>query len=724
MRRLLVVLVVVFAYAAAVAPAQAEVTSVFAGKVPCSPQGGVRFCEGSTPTRVPTFDGVPLDVNVVLPPASMGDGPFPLLERLHGFGVFKTGNDAMAQEYAKAGYAVLSHTARGFYGSCGFAAARAADPAGCARGWTHLADIRFEVRDSQHLQGILVDDGIAQPKRIGVTGESYGGGRSSMLAVLRDRVVLPDGRLAPFTSPKGVPMEIAASVPLIPFSDLGTILAPNGRTLDYLAESPYLGPRGDAPVGVLKQSYIGALGGILFANYFAPPGADPEADVAVWLPQFEAGEPYGPDQRRVVDLFSRFRSSAFRVDGTRPAPLLVYSAFSDDLTTTAEGYRLANRVLDLHPGAEVSLFFADAFGHGRASLTADTPNLPERTREFFDKHLKGVGPGIRTGVELYRQSCDGAPVGAPVTAPSWQEVRRGEVRVERVGAQTVESSGGDPAVSTALDPLAGGSCRTVPADSGAPGTASVQTPAARGGGYTIAGAPTVVAQMSTSAAGTAQLPALLWDVAPDGSRTLITRGQYRPSAAGLQVFQLQANLWRVAVGHRVRLDLLGRDSPTYRPSNGSFSVAVNDLELRLPVRETPDGSQVFVPAPFMVPAGGRLLRSADKEPPRMLRVRARAVRRRAAVSRSSRRAVRVRWRGIDRGGAGLRGYTVQVRKVRVSSGRRVTGRWRTVRRSTKRQALRFRARRGATYRFRVRAIDRVGNRSRFRVSRAVRASRR
>ena len=31
------------------------------------PTEGVRFCEGSIATRVPSFDGVPLDVNVTLP---------------------------------------------------------------------------------------------------------------------------------------------------------------------------------------------------------------------------------------------------------------------------------------------------------------------------------------------------------------------------------------------------------------------------------------------------------------------------------------------------------------------------------------------------------------------------------------------------------------------------------------------------------------------------------
>ena len=54
------------------------VSSVFDGRLPCIEQDGVQFCEGSRSTRVETWDGVPLDVNMTLPPASR-DGPFPLV---------------------------------------------------------------------------------------------------------------------------------------------------------------------------------------------------------------------------------------------------------------------------------------------------------------------------------------------------------------------------------------------------------------------------------------------------------------------------------------------------------------------------------------------------------------------------------------------------------------------------------------------------------------------
>ena len=56
---------------------------------------------------------------------------------------------------------------------------------------------------------------------------------------------------------------------------------------------------------------------------------------------------------------------------------------------------------------------------------------------------------------------------------------------------------------------------------------------------------------------------------------------------GLQVFQLHPGAWHFAAGHVPKLELLGQDSPYARTANGAFSIAVSDLQLRLPVHEMP-----------------------------------------------------------------------------------------------------------------------------------------
>ena len=197
----------------------------------CEAMRGLQVCSG----LVPTWDGVPLDTTVTLPaPAAR---KLPLVVEIHGFGNSKyeyldpasaayTDN---AFAWARRGYAVLTYTARGLWGSCGTPDSRLANPAACARGYIHLADTRYEVRDTQTLIGRLVDEGIADPRRIGVTGDSYGGGQSMALAALSDRMMLPDGRLVAWRSPGGTRLRIAAAAPVIPWTDLIGAIAPNGR---------------------------------------------------------------------------------------------------------------------------------------------------------------------------------------------------------------------------------------------------------------------------------------------------------------------------------------------------------------------------------------------------------------------------------------------------------------------------------------------------------------
>src|SRR6478735_4982952 len=150
----------------------------------CAPSSGALLCAtGNDAARVPSFDGVPLDVDVWLP--ATGDGPFPTIAMLHGFGGSKldfegpkpAGYNAM--ELARKGYAVVLPSARGFGRSCGVPDSRTAP--GCDRGWIHLDDQRYEARDVQWLLAKLVDQLVWRPDELGVTGISYGAGTTMQL---------------------------------------------------------------------------------------------------------------------------------------------------------------------------------------------------------------------------------------------------------------------------------------------------------------------------------------------------------------------------------------------------------------------------------------------------------------------------------------------------------------------------------------------------------------
>ncbi len=345
------------------------INSIFAGQtvsgaaITCSPQSdGTRVCHGTysssggSDERLKSFDGQPLAVYVTLPPgpASGADGPYPLIIQSHGWGEPPTGpTDSQyfgptADAWAKAGYAVLQLAARGFGDSCGSAQSRAADPTGCQNGYIRLDDERYEAHDAQYATGLLVDEGVADPNRIGATGESYGGGVSLELATLKDRVMNTDGTLSPWRSPAGTPLHIAAAAPVIPWSDLTYSLMPNGRTLDYAVA----GPSTDlSPIGVEKQSFVSGLYAEGNANgSYAPAGTNSQADLTTWYAALNAGEPYdgNTEDEAIATQIAQYHSPYYLLDGAygfareAPAPLLIANGFTDDLFPVDEAVRYYN----------------------------------------------------------------------------------------------------------------------------------------------------------------------------------------------------------------------------------------------------------------------------------------------------------------------------------------------------------------------------------------------
>jgi PKD repeat protein len=592
------------------------------GGIGCRDEQGVRFCEGSVGNRVKSWDadgdggeeGVPLDVNVTLP--ASGEGPFPLIVQLHGWGGAKSDVRA-SRAWAQRGYAVLNYTARGFGHSCGSRDSRAATPEACAKGWIRLADSRYEVRDTQHLAGLLADEGIADPRRIGVMGGSYGGGQSTMLAVLRDRVRLPDGSYAPWRSPRrGLDMRIAAAVPTIPWTDLTYSLLPNGRTLDHVLtdEDDDLDP-----IGVMKATFVtGLYAAGAASGHYAPPRVDPDADLQTWYARIAAGDPYDPDPivREAARIIAQMKSPYYLEMDREPAPTLISNGFTDDLFPVDEAVRWVNEVRARQPGATVAQLHFD-YGHARGQREPpELPLLQAETFDWMDRYVKGDAQATAlTGATVGPQSC-GTPSRGTFHAPSWHELHPGEVRfAASPEAKTILPAGGSPEAARAFDPIAGGGgCATAPADDAA-GTATYRLPVARGDGYTLVGAPVVVADLAVRGTPNAAIAARLLDVDPaTGRQTLVARGLYRPDASGRQVFQLHPNAWRFAPGHVAKLELLGHDAPYGRPANAAFAVEVSKLELRLPVRERPDCDQVLSPAPPVVPEGATLAPGVDARP--------------------------------------------------------------------------------------------------------------
>jgi dienelactone hydrolase len=628
--------------AAALMPASASaaITGVFGGQtvsgqpVSCTTQAdGTRVCQGDysssggADTRLKSFDGTPLALYVTLPPAPAAgsDGHYPLIVQSHGWGVPTTGpTDTQyygptADSWARNGYAVLQLVARGFGDSCGTAASRISDPSGCANGYLRLDDDRYEARDVQTAIGLLVDEGVVDPGRIGVTGESYGGGVSLELATVKNRIMNADGTLSPWASPAGTPLSITAAAPVIPWSDLVYSLVPNGRTLDYAVTSPTADL---SPIGVEKQSFVSGLYAEGSANgYYAPAGTNSQADLTSWFASLNAGEPYdtSASDQALVQQIARYHSPYYLLDGAygaakvAPPPLLIANGFTDDLFPVDEAVRYYNLERSLYPNDPVGLFNWDG-GHERGqNKPADNALLSARIQSFFDHYVKGAGAAPILGATALTQACPKtAPSAGPYWAATWAGLHPGEVDHSSVAAQTISSSAGNPQTAQAIDPISGpGACATATATDQGAGVASYRLPPATGSGYTLLGSPTVIADLNVTGS-YPLIAARLWDVdTTTNTETLVARGLYRISStapSGVQVFQLHPGAWHFAAGHVPKLELLGQDSPYARTSNGRFSISVSDLQLRLPVHEVPGApgtpAAVTRPLPHFNPAPG------------------------------------------------------------------------------------------------------------------------
>lgn len=627
----LVVLAVALALPSA---ASADIAAPFGADGPgCTTQGdGTRLCTGV----VESFDGAPVDVKLLLPaPPSdpSQDGSYPLVMGFHGWGGDKDEYDL--ERWTDKGYAAFSMSDRGWGDSCGGQDPKRLTPQctgtppgqGGSRGYNHLMDTRFEVRDAQLMAGRLVDSGVADPNAIGATGPSYGGGISMALAALNDRTMLgaldgeENGKLVPWESPDGTPMRIAAAAPDIPWTDLAYSLVPNGSTLDYASNNSY----DKGMFGVLKQSFVSGLYAVgVASSNFTAPGTDPSADVNSWYSLLSAGEPYegNPEAQAIADEVTAYHSSYYIDSSTEPAPLLIANGWTDDLFPVDEALRYYHRTRDEHPGADISLMFFD-FGHARGqNKPADTALLKARQEAWFDYYLKDEGSKPANRVETLTQTCDG-PSAGPFTAPNWAAMAPGEVRYRSAEPQQITPGSGNPAASQAFDPIAGdGACATVSADD-QPGVANYRLPAATGDGFTLMGSPTIVADIDSSGP-TSQLVGRLLDVDPEGQETLVARGVLRPEVTSgapvSQVFQLHPNGYRFAPGHIAKLELLPSDEPYVRVSNGQAPISVSNLDLRLPVIDQPGADGVTAPAEKVLPPGYELADDfADEPPPAPLR---------------------------------------------------------------------------------------------------------
>ena len=571
------------------------------GKLVCAPKYGVTFCQGGLvdgrDRHVPSFDGVPIDADLTLP--ATGTAPYPLIVLLHGLGGNKTNFESTSDDgsvdnvtLASQGWAVLTYSARGFGDSCGPAASRQ-KTAACAKGWIRLADQRYEIRDTQYLAGVLVDEGYAR-SGIAVSGDSYGGGQSLELAMLKNRMRLTSGRLVPFVSPKRhVPMTVAAAYAIWPWDDLDTALNPNGQLSTSAATSAEADRN---PVGVAKGMWDSVL--CATANglgYLSPPGVDPQSNLTTWEKETVAGEPFSAGESGALFDLQQYKSAiAIPMAPGGPAPTVIQSGWTDTLFPVNEALHYANAVKASGAKTPLLLVFDDV-GHPWAQEKPADIAFNDQTGITFLDSVVLHHKTPHTGLLVRAQTCPRtAPSGPTVSAASSSALEKGSTEIVGTAAQQVASDGGSPAVASALDGVSQPLCDSLPAVA-EPGTATYALAVGGNDGLHVLGGATIRANLAVTGS-YPELVARLWDVAPGGAtRQIVEMGAYRPSvnqATGTSTtatanqsitFELPPNDYVVAPGHTLELELVGSNSPFFRASNGTFTISVSNLHATVPL---------------------------------------------------------------------------------------------------------------------------------------------
>jgi ABC-2 type transport system ATP-binding protein len=378
----------------AVALAAAAAVLVIAGAAAIIAATGGPAPIGVRNLRIAVVDGprdsqhVTLDATLFTP---AGSGRVPAILLAHGFGATKDAVRPEAEKLARAGFAVLTWSARGMGGSTGQVAFDSPD---------------YEVKDVEQLvtwlarQPRVLLDHPGDP-RVGIAGASYGGAIALLAAAYDHR--------------------IDAIVPEITWNNLATALFPNAA--------------GGSPVdGVFKRQWAGLLftqglvsAGARAAQVAPSAGLPTSFGCGRFLPQlcamYQQAAVSGHATPQAISLL--LASSPASVAGRIDVPALLIQGENDSLFGLDQAE--ANYQAIRRNGAPADMVW---FAGGHDGGDQEAGRVTELTRQWFDRWLKPPNRPWRPG----------APAGAASTATA-----------STATASTGAASTGQPAFAVSRD---------------------------------------------------------------------------------------------------------------------------------------------------------------------------------------------------------------------------------------------------------------------------------
>lgn len=489
-----------------------------------------------------------IDATMWVPAGTPPGAELPGLIWIHGYGGSK--DVSRARQAAEHGYVGFAYSTRGFGQSTG-----QMDVVGPG-----------SLQDLKELIAWLKANGPVADDKVAVAGCSYGGGHSFQAAVRPD-------------------MGLAAAVPCASWTDLELALRPNdvfklSYTTGFYATGNGLVQGGNQPLDL--QVAGEQLGRRQLYDTYSP-------EVHIGYAALAAG--IGGD---AVEGFLRERSAALRVDDQR-IPILLIQGLNDDLFAGDQVIDFFRRI----PHAEKQLYLGYV-GHPRGVQGGPEVRFIENyVFTWLDYYLKGIGPkpyDPAKPVWVARTPWDGSIL----ELPDWTRERGAPLALNADGTLGAAGPAGVGALgNTALAGLPddGAANTFVPALAGLPSGTPVDTlsfktaPLAQA--TELLGTPFVDLELAATAGTSYQVAVKVFDVAPDGSAALVTRGIYGvpdnlpgPVTQRL-LFDIQPYRYTFAADHRIEVRLASADVPAYMPERTPFALALNLGEggstIRLPL---------------------------------------------------------------------------------------------------------------------------------------------
>jgi predicted acyl esterase len=399
------------------------------------------------------------------------------------------------------------------------------------------------------------------------------------------------------------------------------------------------------PVGIQKTSFqpLNAICADIAGNMV--PGW-----LSTGCRRIAAGEPYSPDEPRIKAMYDRLLADSSpylqpefwsRVANGLRVPIFAVQGAADPLTPEIQMVSYYNKLESVAPEYPIKLHVAgtghlikdklkevaDLCGPDRHVCATsdftqpdgslDFDDVPSRVRkgistridEFLDYNLRGLGTAPTYDVTATTTVCAANATaqqpadepGAEYTADTWRDLAPNSSQIEFNGGGLTAAAAPDPHGAQSDPQVIGNAwfrgalpdaCFTTKQLDPGPGVVQIKSEPLSSP-MRMMGIPTLRLDYAPlrfkyvpHVGSDYYISARLYDLSPDGSMTLVTRGACRAAASAsvdCGTFDLWGNMWEFPAGHQLVLELSQDDRPLFRPNILPSLLMIRGAQLEVPV---------------------------------------------------------------------------------------------------------------------------------------------